>query len=222
MPWAPGLGSPCPCGTWPLGTSGFPACPRLDALGLAAAGAQGFESGPQEGAHLGRPRSGGPAANMLRKGELEPQGQVGVGWNRAEPEALGAVERQGNGSRKQPPASWLAFVTGTRRAPAAGAGLSVGGLLRDKVFVHGSSGQASGVCLEGSETRVRSLWPGKKKKKELASWDLCFAIIKFWTYRVHPLRGHPPLLLLLHTGYNPRSGAASGQSPRGPGAHHRF
>lgn len=105
MPWAPSLGSPCPCGTGPPGTSGFPACPRLDALGLAVAGAQGFESGPQEGARLGRPRNGGPAANMLRKGELEPQGQVGVRWNRAEPQAPGAVERQGNGSRKQPPAS---------------------------------------------------------------------------------------------------------------------
>lgn len=84
MPWAPGLGSPCPCGTGLPGTSGSPVCPRLDALGLAAAGAQGFESGPQEGARLGRPRSGGPAANMLRKGELEPWGQVGVRWNRAE------------------------------------------------------------------------------------------------------------------------------------------
>lgn len=122
MPRAPGLGSPCPCGTRPPGTSGFPVCPRLDALGLAAAGAQGFESGPQEGARLGRPRSGGPAANMLRKGELEPQGQVGVTWNRAERQAPGAVE-MGNGSRKQLPASWLAFVTGTRRAPAAGAEL---------------------------------------------------------------------------------------------------
>lgn len=59
---------------------------------------------------------------MLRKGELEPQGQVGVTWNRAERQAPGAVE-MGNGSRKQPLASWLAFVTGTRRAPAAGAEL---------------------------------------------------------------------------------------------------
>lgn len=123
MPRAPGLGSPCPCGTRLPGTSGFPACPRLDALGLAAAGAQGFESRPQEGVRLGRPRSGGPTANMLRKGELEPQGQVGVTWNQVELQAAGAVERQGNGSRKQPPASWLAFVTGTRRAPAAGAEL---------------------------------------------------------------------------------------------------
>lgn len=105
MPRAPGLGSPCPCGTGLPGTSGFPACPRLDALGLAAAGAQGFESGPQEGARLGRPRSGGPAANMLRKGELEPQGQVGVTRNQVELRAPGAVERQGNGSGKQPPAS---------------------------------------------------------------------------------------------------------------------
>lgn len=91
VPSARGLGSPCPCGAGPPGISGSPACPRLDALGLAAAGAQGFEFGPQEGAHLGRPRSGGPAANMLRKGELEPQGQVGVGCARGRAASPGAA-----------------------------------------------------------------------------------------------------------------------------------
>ena len=91
VPSARGSGSPCPCGAGPPGTSGFPACPRLDALGLAAASAQGFESGPWEGARLGRPPSGGPAANMLRKGELEPQGQVGVGYARGRAASLGAA-----------------------------------------------------------------------------------------------------------------------------------
>lgn len=91
VPSARGSGSPCPCGAGPPGTSGSPACPRLDAHGLAAAGARGFESGPREGERLGRPRSGGPAANMLRKGELEPQGQVGVGCARGRAASLGAA-----------------------------------------------------------------------------------------------------------------------------------
>lgn len=91
VPSARGSGSPCPCGAGPPGTSGSPACPRLDAHGLAAAGARRFESGPREGARLGRPQSGGPAANMLRKGELEPQGQVGVVCERGRAVSLGAA-----------------------------------------------------------------------------------------------------------------------------------
>lgn len=124
VPSARGSGSPCPCGAGPPGTSGFPACPHLDALGLAAAGSQEFESRPREGSCLGRPRSGGPAANMLRKGELEPQGQVGVGCARgraASPRA--ARELPGAGLRlgKQPLASWRALPGRTRRGLAAGA-----------------------------------------------------------------------------------------------------
>lgn len=38
---------------------------------------------------------------------------------------------------------------------------------------------------------------------ELASWDLCFATIKFCTCRLHPLRGHTP----------PASAALAGQGP---------
>lgn len=92
LPSARDPGSPCPCGTGPPGASGSPACPRLNALGLAAAGAQGFESGPREGTRLGRPQSGGPAANMLRKGELEPQGQVGVGCARGRAASPGTAK----------------------------------------------------------------------------------------------------------------------------------
>lgn len=193
VPSARGSGSPCPCGAGLRGTSGSQACPRLDALGLAAAGAQGFESGPREGACLGPPRSGGPAANMLRKGELEPQGQVGVGCARGRAESPGAArelpgaEASGRGS-----SLWQAGgLCGD--APAEGMLLSLSPR-RGPVARHG-------ICFLDQAARPRDLGSARsfRDHSELlvmegapVSWDLSFASIKFCTCRLHPLRRHTP------------------------------
>lgn len=136
VPSARGSGSPCPCGAGPPGTSGSRACPRLDALGLAAAGAQEFESEARKGVRLGRPRSGGPAANMLRKGELEPQGRVGVGCTpgtAASPGAARELPGAGAPAREAAPGG-LAGFAGTHLPRGCCWSLTpVGGRLRDGI-----------------------------------------------------------------------------------------
>ncbi|XP_022365121.1 reticulon-4 receptor-like 1 [Enhydra lutris kenyoni] len=119
----------------------------------AVAGTQGFESGLRQGARLGRPPSGGPAANMLRKARLIAERcKVGAGAGEVPPRphvaaARGAVPgAQGGqvttpGARKPglqlprplrlpPSPSWSGRAAALRRDPIVSGPGRVAGKLR--------------------------------------------------------------------------------------------